>query len=201
MILKQLVILLSFLNFINCKCQNQFRNSENKNSITSKIKYKKIKTGTDTLWVSQNDTTVFKKEELIITRPCSKPELSIRYNLITPINKAYYFIYNEKQQLIKEGKYTYEYTYRGATKKSGNFYTSKDYYYKRNECLDAIHYTVDGRHHKTEHFDRKKRLSRIRYFDKKSSDTEKIEIYKKGKLKETRIYTSFSKYYTIKANE
>lgn len=57
----------------------------------------------------------------------------------------------------------------------------------------------DGRNHKTEHFDSKKRLKKIRYFKKESSETEKIEIYKKGQLKETRIYTSFSTYHTMKA--
>ncbi|KAA1242781.1 hypothetical protein F0000_24155 [Aquimarina sp. RZ0] len=195
-----------FLSFFipikyQCNCQNEFRNSENKNSIIFKGKYKKSETETDTLWVSHNDTIVFKKEEVITTRPCSNPELSTKYNLITPINNAYYFIYNEKQQLIKEGKYTYEYTHIGATKKSGSFYNSKDYHYDSNGCVDIIYYTADGRNHKAEHFDKKNRLNKIRYFDKKSSDIEKIEIYKKGKLKETKIYTSFNKYYTIKASD
>lgn len=197
MIIKQLLIVFLSFSFTHCNCQTDYEKKEN--ALLLKNKYKKGNTGTDTLWVSQNDTLMFEKEKIIITRPCSKPELSTIYNLLAPISNAYYFIYNEKQQLIKEGKYTFEYTYQGATKKTGNFYNSKDYYYNRNGCLNIIHYMVNGRSYKTEHYDRKKRLKEIRYFDKKSSDTEKIEIYKNGILKETRVYTSFYNYVTIKS--
>jgi len=199
MIIKQLLIVFLSFSFINCNCQTDYENQKKKNSLLLKIKYKKGNTETDTLWVSQNDTLIFEKEEVIITRPCSNPELSTRYNLLTPISNAYYFIYNEKQLLIKEGKYTFEYTHQGAIKKLGNFYNSKDYYYNGNGCLNTIHYMLNGRNYKTEHYDRRKKLNKIRYFDKKSSDTEKIEIYKNGILKETRVYTSFNNYATIKA--
>jgi len=215
MVLKQLCIVCCFLNFISYqyKSQHQLSTSESKkvnyseaslgvlNPLAVSTNFTNTKKRTDTLWVFQNDTTVFRKRELMQTHPCSKPELITSYDLIAPIDKAYYFIYNEQQQLITEGQYTYQYIYSGSTEKIGNFYDSKDYYYTRNKRLDAIHYTAAGRNHKTEYFDKKEKLKRIRYFDKNSSDIAKIEVYKKGVLKETRIYTSFSKYYTIKASD
>ncbi|NQZ36553.1 MAG: hypothetical protein HRT58_12850 [Crocinitomicaceae bacterium] len=43
----------------------------------------------------------------------------------------------------------------------------------------------DDRHHKTAFVDRKGRLIKIQYYDKKSSNDDKIEIYRKGQLKKT----------------
>lgn len=165
-----------------------------------KAYHKNNQYNTDTLWVSQNDSTVFKKKEAMLHRPCANPELSVQYELINPKNGAYYLIYNTKKQLIMEGIYSAQYTYEGQTYKQGNFYNAKRYSYKKNGNIATIHYQEDGRNIKTEHFDSKKRLTKIKYFDKKSSNTEKIELYKKGALKETRVYTGFSKYYTVRAN-
>jgi len=49
-------------------------------------------------------------------------------------------------------------------------------------------------------YDNKRRIREITYFDNKSSDKEKVEIYNKGELEETRIYKSFDTYNTVKAN-
>lgn len=172
-----LPILLSIICF-NCITSND--NTKQKNTIISKIKPKTNPSEIDTLWVSQNDTSVFKQEEVIGSRPCSNPERQVIYELINPKDSAYYFIYNDLQQLVIEGEYTSEYTYEGATYKQGNFYNSKNYSYNENGDLVAIHYQEDGRYVKTELFDSKKRLTEIRYIDKKSQDTKKIEIYKKA---------------------
>ncbi|MGU3376106.1 hypothetical protein [Chryseobacterium sp. M5A1_1a] len=196
-----LFLLFNTLMIIGCNYTKRNDNSEKGNPVISKIYHKSGHSDTDTLWVSQNDSTVFKKEELPIRRPESNPELYINYELIKPKDNAYYFIYNDKKQLIKEGKYTAQYTYEGIIYKTGNFYNFKIYNYKRNGNLETIHYQEDGRNLKTEFFDSEKRLTKIRYLNKKSSNTEKIEIYKKGKLKETRVYTSFYNYYTVKAGE
>ncbi len=170
-----------------------------------KISYKVYKkTGvqdTDTLWVSQNDTVVFRAEEYVQHRPCSKAQLAMRYELRNPKDGAYYFIYNDKKQLIQEGKYTASYVYEGKTIEQGNFYNSKMYFYKKNGNLNSIHYQEDGRNLKTELFNRKRMVTEIIYFNKKSGDKEKVEIYKNGKRKETRIYTAFNVYHTIKGKE
>jgi len=44
------------------------------------------------------------------------------YKLRNPKEGAYYFIYNDVQQLIQEGKYTARYVYEGRTIVEGNFY-------------------------------------------------------------------------------
>ena len=118
-----------------------------------------------------------------------------------PHDGAYYYIYNDKGQLIQEGKYTARYVYEGNTIENGNFYNSKSYYYKDNGNLSSTHYQVDGRNFKTELYNRKRILTEVIYFNKKSGDKEKVEIYKNGKLKETRIYKSFDTYDTVKPNE
>lgn len=156
---------------------------------------------TDTLRVFQNDSAVFRKEELIVKNPDSYPKLTVRYELIHPQDKAYYFIYNDKKQLVIEGKYSTQYTYEGITYEQGGFYNSKTYSYKKNGSLETIHYQEDGRNLKTEYFNSDKKLTKIRYFNKKSSDTDKIEIYKKGKLKETRTYKGFNSYDTVKGKD
>lgn len=178
---------------------NLTRQATDKEIIISKIHNKRNNTETDTLWISQNDTTAFTPTENIITRPCSNPEITINYELKNPIDGAYYFIYNSLGKLVLEGKYTKEYLYEGVLYEQGNFYNSKNYSYRKNGKLQAIHHQEDGRNLKTEIFDSDKRLKEVIYFDKKSSDKTKIEIYDQGQLKETRIYTSFDRYYTIKA--
>ncbi len=171
------------------------------NKIISKVYHKTGPNDTDTLWVSQNDTLVFKAEEGMQGNPGQKPKLVTRYELKNPKDGAYYFIYNDAQQLIQEGKYTVQYVYDGKTIEEGNFYNSKRYHYKDNGKLSAIYYQVDGRNFKTELYNGKKELKEIIYFNKKSGDKEKVEIYKNGKLKETRIYTAFDVYHTIKADK
>ncbi len=156
---------------------------------------------TDTLWVSQNDTTVFKKTEDRVHRPCSNPELTTRFELLSPENEAYYFIHDSKGKLVLEGKYSNEYEYEGITYKTGNFYNSKQYSYKSNGTLKTIHYQEDGRNLKTEVYNNDGKLKETIHFDKKSSDKTKTEIYDQGQLKETRIYTSFDKYYTVKPTQ
>lgn len=156
--------------------------------------------GTDTVRVFQNDTAIFRKEELILKHPESKPKITIHYELLNPKDGTYYFIYNDKKQLVKEGKYSAQYRYEGIMYEGG-FYNSKTYFYKKNGTLETIHYQEDGRNLKTEFFNSDQQLTQIKYFNKKSSDTDKIEIYKKGKLKETRIYKGFKNYYTVKEQE
>lgn len=185
-----------------CNCTKGKNDGDRKeNGIISKIHHKVGPNDTDTLWVSQNDSTVFRKEEVMVKHPDSYPKLSVRYILINPKDGAYYFIYNDNQQLIEEGKYTAQYTYEGITYHDGNFYNLKSYSYKKNGNLRTKHYQEDGRNLKTEFFNNDRQLTEIKYFDKKSSGIEKVEIYKKGKLKETRIYKSFDNYDTVKAGE
>ncbi|MBE0392215.1 hypothetical protein [Flavobacterium sp. PL002] len=183
------IVIFSFILLFSashsCFSQEKVAAGTEQHSI-SKVKYKKHTLEIDTLWVSQNDTTVFKQEEIFIHRPCSKPQLVKQYQLLNPIEGAYYFIYNDEKQLIKAGKYTIEQRYEGQQNKQGNFYDSKNYNYKNNGKLAFIHYQEDGRNLKTEYFDSKKRLKSIRYLNKKSGEISKIENYKKGLLQETR---------------
>lgn len=163
---------------------------------------------TDTLHVFQNDEKVFEKK-VFLTRLHYSPipfananqsKFQINYVLINPQIGAYYFIYNDKKQLVTEGLYALRASEnQGKINENGAFYDSKTYRYKKNGSLISIHYQLAGRNFKTAYYDRKKRLKKITYYNLKSSDTEKIEIYQKGKLKETRIYTSFKNYYKVKA--
>lgn len=171
---------------------------EPQNIIISKVRYKPNSKIIDTLWVSQNDSTVFKQEEILTRRPHNTPEFTTRYELKNPKNGVYYFIHNNIGQLILEGRYDSEYMYEEQLNKEGNFYNSKTYRYKKNGKLETIHFMEDGRNLKTEHYDNKKRLTKIRYIDKKSESTTKVEIYDDGILDETRVYTSFDNYYTVK---
>lgn len=192
--------LIFLVTLMSCGFVTEKENSEKENIIISKIKHKKNTNETDTLWVSQNDTTVFKQEEVMIHRPCSNPEFSTRYELLKPINEAYYFIYDNNKQLILEGKYTNEYIYEGKNYKKGDFYNSKSYSYKGNGKLEAIHYMEDGRNKKLEIFNSKEKLEEVKYYDKKSSNITKVEMYDNGALEETHVYTSFDNYYIVKAN-
>ena len=191
------LILYSILSVFN-GCD--LKKGDDKKIIISKKYFKRNTSETDTLWISQNDTTVFKQVEDIIHRPCSNPELTISYELINPKDGAYYYIYDNKGKLVMEGKYTKEYLYENIINKQGNFYNSKNYSYKSSGKLNTIHYQEDGRNLKIEFFDNGKKLKEVIYFDKKSSDKTKIEIYNNGQLEETHIYTSFDNYYTVKAN-
>ncbi len=154
----------------------------------------------DTIWVSQNDTTVFLSEEVLQRRMHQSPQFVTQYKLRKPLDGTYYFIHNPQGQLILEGVYSARYIYEGKTLEEGNFYNSKTYYYKKNGNLNTIHYQADGRTTKIEHFDQNRQLTWITFFKKNSGDKEKVEVYKNGKLKETRIYTAFDVYHTIEVD-
>lgn len=190
--MKTIIFLLFSMFAMSCNSK------EPKHIIISKVHYKPNSKIIDTLWVSQNDSTVFKREEFLTRNHHQTPKFETRYELRDPKNGVYYFIHNNTGQLIMEGRYDSEFTYEGNLSKQGNFYNSKSYYYKKNGKLSTIHYMEDGRNLKTEHYDRKKRLTKIRYIDKKSGNTRKIEMYANGILDETRVYTSFDNYYTVK---
>ena len=153
----------------------------------------------DTLKVYQNDELAFERIDYLAHRPCSKPKAAIRYKQLNPKDSTYYFIYNDKKKLLKEGLYTIKYPDK-KTEDKGALYDSKYYYYKKNGDVVAIHYQEDGRNVKTEFYGSKNKLKKIRYIDKVSATPTKDEIYKNNTLIETRYFTSFyaNKYHTVK---
>lgn len=56
--------LIFIFSISSCNFTTEKSYTEKANTIIAKIKHKKNTTGSDTLWVSQNDTAVFRKEEL-----------------------------------------------------------------------------------------------------------------------------------------
>lgn len=156
----------------------------------------------DTLVVSQNDTLIFSRMEIMSHQPCSNPRLMPHYELKNPKDKTYYLIYNEQKQLVQEGKYTSEYASEGVEYGAG-FFNVKYYNYKKNGNLSGIHYQEDGRNVRTEIYARKNRLKEIRFIDKVSATPTKSEVYRNNKLKETRVYINYyaNKYTTIKEGE
>ncbi len=185
------ILFLLIINLLSCTYHTA---ENNKKTIISKIKHKSNNSESDTLWVSQNDTSVFQRLDEFIHRPCSNAELLVRYQLKNPQDGAYYFIYNDRGLLEMEGKYT---QHTSDRIKSGDFYNSKTYFYNKNGDLGFILFKEDGRSSKVEYYS-KKELTKIEYTDKKTGETSKVEIYKNGHLKETRIYTSFDRYYVVK---
>lgn len=179
-------------------CNGWHKYSESESKIIYKMHRRSGLQEIDTLWVSQNDTVVFKSEEMIQRYPDRKARLAVRYELRNPKDGIYYFIYNDKQQLVQEGKYTAKYIYEGITY-AGNFYNTKRYFYKKNGSLNTVHYQEDGRNLKLEQFAKDGQLTKITYFNKKTGEKEMIEIYKNKKLKECRIYTGFNTYRTVKS--
>lgn len=179
-------------------CNGWHKYSDSDNKIINKIPRRSGLQEIDTLWVSQNDTAVFSSEELIQRYPDRNARLGLRYELRNPQDEMYYFIYNDKQQLVQEGKYTAQYIYEGIIY-DRNFYNTKRYFYKKNGRLNSVHYQEDGRNFKLEQFAKDGQLTKITYFNKKTGEKEKIEIYKNKKLKETRIYTAFKTYRTVKS--
>ena len=165
--------------------------------IISKIKQKQSSKETDTIWTSQNDSTAFVKEEGYIHRPCSMPELFTSFKLIKPIDQAYYYIYNNSQQLILEGKYSAQYTYNNKIINEGDFFDNKTFTYNDDNELETIHYSVDGRNFKLELYDNDHQINEIIFYDKQSGNTSRIEIYDNNKLTKTKVYTSFDEYKTI----
>lgn len=190
--MKNLTFLLLQILMLSCDSK------EPQTVVISKVHYKPNSKIIDTLWVSQNDSTVFNQKEEMSGNLGQRPKLVTNYELKAPKNGVYYFIHNPIGQLIMEGQYDSEFTYDEQLYKHGNFYNSKTYSYNKNGNLETIHYMADGRNLKTEHYDSQKRLIKIRYIDKKSESTTKVELYKNGVLAETRVYTSFDKYHTVK---
>lgn len=184
-----------FLLFILMSCDT--KGTEQKNIIISKVHYKPNSKVIDTLWVSQNDSKVFLQKEVMSGNPGQRPEPVTIYELKAPVDSAYYYIYDNEGKLFMEGRYDSEYTYEGITTDQGNFYNSKSYRYRDNGKLRSVHYMEDGRNLKTESYNRKEQLDEVRYIDKKSETTTKVEIYENGEVKKTRVYTSFDNYYTV----
>lgn len=184
-----------FLILILMSCDT--KGTEQKNIIISKVHYKPNSKIIDTLWVSQNDSKVFLQKEVMSGNPEQRPEPITIYELISPIDGAYYYIYDNEGKLFMEGRYNSEYTYEDQVYKQGNFYNSKSYRYRDNGKLRSVHYMEDGRNVKTESYNRKEQLDEVRYIDKKSETTTKVEIYENGEVKKTRVYTSFDNYYTV----
>jgi len=173
------------------------KGTEQKNIIISKVHYQPNSKIIDTLWVSQNDSKVFLQKEVMSGNPGQRPEPITIYKLKAPIDGAYYYIYDNEGKLFMEGRYDSEYTYEDQVYKQGNFYNSKSYRYRDNGKLNSVHYMEDGRNVKTESYNRKEQLDEVRYIDKKSETTTKVEIYENGEVKKTRVYTSFDNYYTV----
>ncbi|WP_312825729.1 hypothetical protein [Epilithonimonas sp.] len=184
-----------FLILILMSCDT--KGTEQKNIIISKVHYQPNSKIIDTLWVSQNDSKVFLQKEVMSGNPGQRPEPITIYELKAPIDGAYYYIYDNEEKLFMEGRYDSEYTYEGQVYKQGNFYNSKSYRYRDNGKLNSVHYMEDGRNVKTESYNRKEQLDEVRYIDKKSVTTTKVEIYENGEVKKTRVYTSFDNYYTV----
>jgi len=170
---------------------------EHKNVIISKVHYKPNSKIIDTLWVSQNDSKVFLQREMMSGNPGQRPEPVTIYELKAPVDGAYYYIYDNEGKLFMEGRYDAKYNYEGHTNEHGDFYNSKTYRYRDNGKLRSVHYMEDGRNVKTESYNRKEQMDEVRYIDKKSETTTKVEIYENGEVKKTRVYTSFNNYYTV----
>jgi len=186
-----LILMIIFLQSCDTK------GTENKNIIISKIHYKPNSKIIDTLWISQNDSKVFIQKEVMSGNPGQRPEPVTIYELKAPVDGAYYYIYDKEGKLVMEGRYDSEYTYEGHFNQLGNFYNSKTYRYRDNGKLRSVHYMKDGRNVKTESYNRKEQLDAVRYIDKKSEMTTKVEIYENDEVKKTRVYTSFDNYYTV----
>lgn len=102
----------------------------------------------DTLRVYQNDESQFQKELNWIHRPCQKPRFEERHVLINPKDSTYYFIYDEKNNLVEEGLYTAAYMIDGQV--YSGFLNAKYYTYRSFRRLSHVRYVKDGRNVKTE---------------------------------------------------
>lgn len=153
----------------------------------------------DTLEVYHSDTSQFLELPRFAHYPCSKPKVNMYYELIDPNENTYYYIYNTKNQLSLEGKYTFRDSTAGIHSKNGGFYNSRRYYYKKSGVLESMHSQDEGRNSKTEFYDKRKRITKIKYYNRKSGDLSTVEIYRKAKLKETRTYNGYRNYTIVKA--
>ncbi|WP_300675305.1 hypothetical protein [Soonwooa sp.] len=191
-------LFLGSMFFLAVSCDG---NSSKKTVIISKIKLKTNDKECDTLWVSQNDPKVFEKDTVLAGGPGQLPKERIDYVMIAPKTDAYYYIYNEYGQLDMEGKREMRYANGNYIYPTPYFYNSKSYSYRNNGRVRSMHEIRDGRSYKTEIYDRKGKIDEIIYFDKKSGNKQKVEIYDDGKLEETRVYKSFDNYDVIKAKD
>lgn len=144
----------------------------------------------DTLRIKETDSLLFNKE----IRPpnfcglplfSKKPKAEAFYTLKNPKANTYYYIYNAKNQLIKEGKYTENCVFNGQTTK--DFCNNKTYYYAKNGQLIGINYIQNGRIFKFETY-HKQQLTHVTFYDKNTGEITKIEEYENGKLQETLVY-------------
>lgn len=144
----------------------------------------------DTLRVKETDTLLFNQE----TRTqyfCGLPLFSKRpeeitvYSLKNPKPNTYYYIYNAKNKLVKEGKYIKNCVFNKQTTKG--FCNFKTYYYAKNGQLIGIDYIQDGRSFKFETY-YKQQLKHVTFYNKHTGKITKIEEHKNGKLKETLVY-------------
>lgn len=192
---------ISMLVLTSCGVTTDKEKTAIDNPITFKKAYKANAQTKDTLWVIETDTLYFERMEGFINRPCSNPEYYLNYELHHPIDQMYYYIYDEKLNLKQEGLYSNSNVYNGNVSEYGAFFDCIYYSYNKRGTLTVMSYMKKGRNFKIELVDGKERLKEITYYAEASGNREKVEHYKKGKLKETRYYTSFSNYYTIKEGE
>lgn len=144
----------------------------------------------DTLRIKETDTLLFNKEirsQYFCGLPLfsKKPETVTIYTLKNPKANTYYYIYNAKNKLIKEGKYIKNCVFNEQTTKG--FCNLKTYYYAKNGELIGVNYIQDGRSFKFETY-HKQQLTHATFYDRKTGKTTKIEEYKNGKLQETLVY-------------
>ena len=172
----------------------------------------------DTLRVYQSDTLHFNKQVWtplqcgIALGFSRKIKPQIEYTLKTPKENTYYYIYNDQKQLVREGLLkehngeSKTYTY----KKNGKLYTVKYQGIKVNK----VEFYHNGKIRKRMFFDAKTgdylkieelyknnklklqinyekgntRAHTRKYFDKKSGNLIKLELYEDYKLKSQTIY-------------
>jgi|GEM_PF-644970 len=186
-------IILPALILLGCDTKT----ADQKDITISKVHYKPNSKIIDTLWVSQNDTAVFIKKEIMTRNPERRPEPQTVYELKSPKDGIFYYIHDPKGLLVMAGRYDAQYIYDGIMTDNGNFYNVRYYSYRDDGRIKSIHYMEDGRNLKTETYNRKGQLDEVLYLDKKSGNTSKVEIYDNGEVKKTRVYTSFYNYYTV----
>ncbi len=140
---------------------------------------------TDTIRISRLDTAFVMKMEGLTRAPCQKPRWVTYYRVKTSIPDAYYIIFDENNNIRREGNYV-----------KGVAYDETTYYYSKLNRLLLMTFMEDGRHVRTEVLNRKGRPKKISYRDKKNGDVIKEEFYSNGKLKKVRNYYGFNSYRT-----
>lgn len=114
----------------------------------------------DTLNVNQHDSTIFNANIEWIQRPCSKPEWSTTFELISPQKNTYYLIYNKENQLVKEGLYS---TITVDSVAYDGILNAKNYTYYKNGKIQSIFYQENGRNLKHEYYNKRGKLKKIKY--------------------------------------